>query len=415
MKFRLNAIFFALFISTLSANAEIFFTGEAAMCAELNKSKEAKLRGYLTGQLNFTENIFIRTEVSLKTGDLMENGLFEDNQSAVKMGELSLTYAHPSTSVSHFLSLFIGEADSIGKDSFLRHQFAISSIASPLLQSYTSPNGLALYPLGGYGGSVTIRLANKPLAGALYVYNNTKVVKDWNEEAKTNTSKDKIQSDFMPNIDLRFATVTKIATIDIAAGIGIPLEDENSNNEDAFLVIKRIFLHAGATALIGSPESRSIFMQVGFENLEWKKKLDVKKIDEKLFLFLEPRMKLRNGGVNLSVFNIPQKLLEGRYDDFSYQHLTFIGEKNTLGANLMIYTDKFVIRNSRVRAGLNLMFSLEETYFKDISIDMEKSEIKGAPFLETELLGGFFGASLQASYCNSAIDVKAIIGYKKTL
>ena len=399
------------FLLIFWANSETFFTGEMGANVDFASIGGVKLQGFLTGQLSFSPNVFARAEVSLKTGNIAENPL-DDIESAVKMNELSLTFTKPSASLAHFFSAFIGNADPIGTDTFLRHQFGTAPLVSPLTQSYTGANGILLYPLRGIGASYIIRFSEIPIATGIYVYKN-------NTAFDENNSTDEIK--LMPNIDLRFATSTQFFTIDTAFGVGLPLKDEtmdsNGQTKEVFLLIDEIYIHTGLTAFFGSNEKSGLFIQAGFQDVTFGSNLNSPSAENTVLIF-EPRflMKSQTEGMNLTFFNIPKGRLSGGYDDFSYNNFIFIDKDNTFGANFMFYTDRFVIQNTSLKIGLNLMLAFD-SYFDEITKPkdlFDKKEIKIAPFAETHILGGKMSASIQIKPIGSP-KFRASIGYKKIL
>lgn len=414
MNFRRNAIFSALLALSLGAHGEIFFSGETGIRAafsgrdDANRDSGVSLQGHFSGQLSFTRNIFARGEFSLKTGDISK-GPFDDTDALVSMSELSLTYTHPAGSAAHIFTAFVGNADPIGKDAFLRHQFGIAPFTPHVLESYAGADGIMLYPLRGMGASYTARLRFMPLAAGVYIYKN-----DETAAAASNVKA-------MPNLDLRLAMAARLLLLDFAGGLGLPLEDDDSN-EDAFLYIKRVYLHAGLTALVGNRSGSTIFIQAGFSGAEVTSSLH-KPGMEQVSLVVEPRLRAKGGGMNITLFNLPaQTVFGGEGTTFGrYGALTYID--GTLGMDLMIYADSLSLMNSPVKVGVHAMASLAQAddgsfvYLDGVdsfSTVKDALQVKVAPFAEIQLFGGSLGASLHIKPVGSP-KFRAVVGFKKTI
>lgn len=61
-----------------------------------------------SGQLDFSKNLIIRTEFSLKTNDIIGNGIFDETDAKFKINELSLTKRFLFGNFANYLSFFSG-------------------------------------------------------------------------------------------------------------------------------------------------------------------------------------------------------------------------------------------------------------------------------------------------------------------
>lgn len=403
MKKVLCILLISLTVSTLFAMEMPFFSGYAGIAGDITSNSSSstldpqmKTQAFFAGQFDINGNFFLRTELSLKTEDLLEKGLFTYTNSKFRINELSATYYGKSVASSHFFSLFLGNYESIGSDLFLQRQFGIKPITSNLTESWNGISGSSVYPFYGAGGSYVLHF-EQPFALGIYAY----ACKDENIEEN------------VFNADLRFACAVRNFTLDFSAGFAFPHEQSISETgEKIVLLIRTETLHAGMTMLVGNRYSTSLFVQAGFNNLDLNPESSSKfTIDsDDMYLFVEPRISTRMFDLNLSLFSIPQESV----DDMIYLH-------DTLGANLCIFTDKLYIENTNFTFGIHTTLSFPSKTFMSCISDYANilswdRNVYVTPYTSMPLFSGDLKASVSVSALDLASNwmsaIKACVGYK---
>lgn len=391
MKKIICTVFTAFFIISTVAAAELpFFSGYAGILGNISNNSETKgfkpelvNKIFFAGQFDFNGKIFARTELSVKTDDIIKTGLFKDTKAEYKINEVSFTWHQPSNSSSHFFSAFIGNYEPIGSDVFLQRQFGIQKITSATTESFNGLCSSAVYPFYGIGGSYVIHF-EKPAALGLYIYEN---------------ETDEIDQKFI-NTDLRFACSSSKLAFDFSAGAAFPIEKEISETgTDAILVVRTLTLHSGLTMLWGNRNRTSLFLQTGFSGLIYnpvaEKKITVNSDD--MYILLEPRFVSRLFTFNFSIYNIPQNCI----DDMIFLH-------DTLGINFCLYNDHFAIQNMNLTMGFLATLSFSGKNFMDV-IDTIKTpaaflewpkNLFLTPYAAIPLLNGTLKSSLSVNALN---------------
>lgn len=333
---------------------------------------QLEISAFFSGQLDISPQFLIRTELSLKTNDIIETKLFEETESYFCVDELSLTYIKPFLGITQYVSLFLGNFEPIGSDVFLQRQFGILPITSLLTESWLGLRGSTVYPFYGVGGSYIIHLNNKPYATGLSIYGNKNNEKEINQL----------------NVDFRFATVHQFLTVDLSAGFGAPLNQKNGT-EDVILLIDELYLHAGIDFLLGNNFSQALFIQAGFENFPVRTK-NSQIYSNEIYLLFEPRLYTKNFRAHLTFFSLPAQTV---------QKLSFIEENHTLGLNLSIFTDKLYVKNRDFTFGFHTTLSFADSDFFDLQRILELQEkeycLKVSPFLTVPVMGGELKSMLQ--------------------
>ena len=87
------------------------FSGFAGIKGDLESDKASdsfdpvmNLTGFFQGQLSLTQNLLFRSELTLKTEDVLETKLVDDTGAVFKISELSLTWVKPFLSVTQYFS-----------------------------------------------------------------------------------------------------------------------------------------------------------------------------------------------------------------------------------------------------------------------------------------------------------------------
>lgn len=324
------------------------------------------LQAFLQGQFNFSDSVWAHTEFSLDTKDFIDKDFFDATEAAFQINEMSLTYKTQKTADTSYYSFFMGTYDPIGSDIFLRRYFGIQPIASKLTESWLGMKGSIIYPHFGIGVSAVRKFTATPLAVGGYAYIN-------HED----------DSHFVFNADLRLASVTRFLSIDFAGGFGTPVE--KNKYEETIASIEKIYWHAGITALIGNNYTQSLFIQTGLNNVPMSRQTSTLFNPECIYLLFEPRFKIQDGHVNLSIYSVPQSTAD---------QLMYV--VNPLGVNANIYSDAFTIGSRIFTIGTNFSLSFANKNFMDV-IDFKgllstDKDISITPYLQTNFISGTLNA-----------------------
>ncbi len=350
---------------------ESFFSGYAG--GKLNYSAnntsdsynpDLKLQAFFQGQFNFSENLWSHMELSIDTGDFISEELFHVTPSNFSIDELSFIAKAQIDSSTNYFSAFMGTFDPIGSDIFFRRYFGVQSIASKITESWLGMAGSILYPHFGLGISDVVKIFKAPIAFGFYGYLN-------HEDDKY----------FVVNADLRFGCVYRYFSFDIAGGIGAPLSDKYEN-EDVWFAVDKFYWHAGTTILIGNNYTQSVYIQAGLFNAPFTKaSKKIAATQEDVYLLFEPRFRLDNAHVNLSIYSFPEDTVK---------KLLFI--EDTLGVNLNIYTDSVTLGSKRFTVGTHFSYSFPGKYFLDLKNigDLVKGDfnINMTPYMSSNFLSG---------------------------
>lgn len=363
-----------------------------------------EMSAFFSGQFNISNNIIIRTEFSVKTFDLISNSIFDSHSrkmtnSTFQIDEISMLVRGQMLHSMNYFSVFLGTYEPIGSDIFLRRQFGLNSISSKITESWMGMAGAIIYPLFGLGISDVVHFDKQPIAAGAYIYFN------------------KEDPGYVFNADMRFGCAYRFFTLDVSAGLGFPLL--SSEREDAYIFVEKIYSRAGLNMLIGNSYTTSFFLQAGFSKLPFYKSSDKSTdIDDVEFYFLlEPRFKLSMVEMDITFFSLPADTVSN-----------FIFVRETLGVNINVFTDKFLIKNSSMLFGANteigfrtkncLDFSHISDWFEDEN-GMKDLKIAIAPYIETQLFTGEIHAMIQidiTQFINEPINwFKAFelnLGYK---
>ena len=325
---------------------------------------DLKLQAFFAGQFNFSQNLWSHLEFSINTGDLLSESIFHATDSKFQIDELSLIFRSNMYTSSNYFSAFMGTYDPIGSDVFLQRYFNIKPIGSKITESYLGLAGSILYPHFGVGISDIIKLYNEPIAFGGYIYIN-------HED----------DDYYVFNSDLRFATVLRYLTLDFAGGIGVPLADQY-RGEDVIIAVEKVYWHAGTTILLGNNFTNSLFVQAGIYNASFTKKQDSSIVSPKeIYLLVEPRLRLGNGHMNVSIFSLPQATVD---------KLLFVDD--TLGVDLNFYGEASTLGSKQITYGSHLCVSFTDKYFTNLTdfanITSNGYNINITPYLTTTFLSG---------------------------
>lgn len=368
---KLLAILFSsiiLFSSSLYASS--FFSGYTGAKLNYSGNKQSekynpdlKLQAFFAGQFNYSENIWSHIELSIDTGDFLNESLFHETESLFQIDELSLIFRANLGNFSDYFSIYMGTYEPIGSDVFLRRYFSINPIASKLVDSYLGLSGSIIYPQFGLGISNIIKMNTTPAAFGTYLYVN-------HEDEKF----------YVLNADLRGACNFRFFTCDLAAGLGFPLAN-NYQGSDVLVAVDKAYWHAGTTILIGNDYTQALFLQAGINNASFKLGGEVKLLPSDFYLLFEPRFIAQTTHINISIFSLPPKTIE---------KLIFVDD--TLGADLHIYTQDIMLGKSHFTLGSHFSFSLINKTFLDFgditNILSNGFNINITPYISTQLFSG---------------------------
>ena len=373
--------------------------GKLNLAAE-NKSPDLTLQAFFAGQFNFTQNIWSHVEISIDTDNLVSKNIFQKTNAAFQIDELSVIMRANLQDSTNYFSAFMGTYDPIGSDVFLQRYFGIEPISSKLTNSYLGLAGSILYPHFGIGISDVVKFYNSPIAAGGYAYFN-------HEKIEPGKEKD---SYYVFNTDLRFATVLRYFTCDIAGGIGFPISNKDKYSEELLIAIDKLYWHMGATMLIGNNYTTSLFIQAGLYNASFTGQKD--SFDwaaEYIYLLLEPRFVFNNFHLNFSIYSLPEA---------TTKNLLFVDD--SLGFDVNFYAEDILLGPQNFTFGTHLSLSIKDKTLKDFG-DMENIMSNGfnvnlTPYVTTEFLSGELHAQANIKFMEFGKNLSDVfsldIGYR---
>ncbi len=404
MKKNITTLLILTLLVTKLFAAMPFFSGYAGLLTNLSLDENGEdfnpivtTETFFNGQLDFSGVFILRGEFFLQTTDITNQNLFDDaftENAFFKIEELSGTFFIKQAHSTSYINLFLGDFEPIGSDIFLRRQFGIQPISSPLTESWHSLSGASVYPFYGAGLSYTLHF-EKPYALNFALYDNMQ--NDEEENLSIHTL----------NFDLRFATVQKNFTIDTCAGLAFPLESQDDTGTDVVLLVRRMQVHAGINMLLGNKSQFSLFTQAGFNKLTLSPSASedddtLNKLSfSDLYFLVEPRFNFRQFSLNFSIFNTPR---DSAGDMLYLKRMVNANDDvlNLLGANITIYTDHLYLSNINATFGIHTTFA-----YIDSDLSQLESNIMSfmnwnyklciTPYTEIPLLGGTFNAAFSMS------------------
>lgn len=390
----------SILLSILSANAfgEMFFSGFAGAKFDFQSDKESdsydpegSFHSFFAGQMNLSKDCIVHGEFSLKTESLSGGDFYKKTPAEFQIDELSITFRKPLLASTNYLSFFTGTYEPIGSDIFLRRQFGIKPICSKLLEGWLGLAGSVIYPMFGVGGSEIIHFDSQPIASGIYIYINRE-----------------IEDSYILNGDFRWACVYRFFTLDVDAGVGVPLVEDK--RDEAYFVIDSIYGRTGINMLIGNSYTTSFFVQAGFTEIPFKKKNESVTFDEnKAYFLFEPRFRNNKCSFELTAFSLPKETV---------QEMLFLDE--TLGINFNTYTDNLYIKTRPFTFGLHSTLAFKDKHYndlKDFSSLFDDYQITASPYIETRLGNGILHSMMKLKITDMIEDswykaVKLSIGYK---
>lgn len=360
---------------------------------------QLKLQSFFAGQFNLANNLIARTEFSMRTGDIIDNTIFNKTPADFKIDELSLIYRKQFLDSVNFFSVFAGTYEPIGSDLLLRRQFGIEAISSKITESWLGLSGSIVCPLFGIGISNIVRFSETPIATGGYLYVN----------------RENPDNNFVLNADARFACAYQYFILDAAAGINSPMKNKNGAGEDVLLLIDSLYAHAGITMLVGNNYTPcSFFTQAGVYDLPLKEGSDTFSFDiESIYLLAEFRIRASSYQAMLTAFSLSSDTVS---------ELLFI--RDTLGFNLTLCNPSVYIGAQRFEFGIHNTLSFKDKTYMDLQdfVDLFTSvpTITSSPYVAVKVGRGEFRTMLQVLISDLINDSPASafecnFGYKMQL
>ncbi len=383
-----------------------FFSGYTGIKADADFANasgafdmQLKLQSFFAGQFNLANNLIARTEFSMRTGDIIDNTIFNKTPADFKIDELSLIYRKQFLDSVNFFSVFAGTYEPIGSDLLLRRQFGIEAISSKITESWLGLSGSIVCPLFGIGISDIVRFSETPIATGGYLYVN----------------RENPDNNFVLNADARFACAYQYFILDAAAGINSPMKNKNGAGEDVLLLIDSLYAHAGITMLVGNNYTPcSFFTQAGVYDLPLKEGSDTFSFDiESIYLLAEFRIRASSYQAMLAAFSLSSDTVS---------ELLFI--RDTLGFNLTLCNPSVYIGAQRFEFGIHNTLSFKDKTYMDLQdfADLFASvpTITSSPYVAVKVGRGEFRTMLQVLISDLINDSPASafecnFGYKMQL
>ena len=383
-----------LFFSSTVLFGQNHFSGFAGVAGNVGAGDDDKFHlttdAFFAGQFDLLGIVLLRAGATVRTSNLFSSEVFNRVPASFTLDELSITARFPCCHATRYVSLFAGEYESIGSDTFLRRHFGILPTGARFLEKRTGFVDTPIHTYSNLGASYILKLKT-PQAFGLYFYAN---------ERDTQTR---------GSVDLRFAGVFPIVTLDFSAGIGFPIKTKEPEDKTSNPVTKSIEFHGGFSTLIGDHHTASLFLQLGVTKAilnpaETEKALQL----SDTYFLLEPRFKVKSMNFHFALFNLPKETV---------QDLFFIS--NSVGCNLAIFADNIYSGVHNITFGAHITVSA-----KDISLDNFNSltdknlSFRVSPFVETPLHNGTLMSRLTMDFMEITRlhkTMKFTVGYKTKL
>ena len=381
-----------LSLSTIFAQAHFSgFTGVAANVGATEAGEETQFTadGFFAGQVDLFGVVMLRTGVSLRTNNLISMDLFKGVPATFRLDELSITARFPCCHVTRYISVFAGNHESIGSDLFLRRHFGILPANSRLSETWEGRTDTTIYPFSDFGASYVLKLQSSQAFG-LYFYTGNK------------------EEQFRGNVDLRFAGVFSLATVDFSAGIGFPITFDESTGASISLN-RKIELHTGLSTIIGNTHTASLFLQFGLSKIVLNSEDDqsVMKLSD-LYFWIEPRFKGNFMNFHFTMFNLPTNAV---------QNMFFVS--GSLGCNLAIFANNLYAGIFNFTVGTHLTISTQSISLDNFNnISSKDISFRVSPFVETPLFEGTLMSRFSIDFMEFEQMHKTIqftLGYKTSL
>ncbi|MDE7292338.1 MAG: hypothetical protein K2N58_09870 [Treponemataceae bacterium] len=346
-------------------------------------------------QADFTEWFTTHAEIEIRAKDFPLQDIFSGNEAVFKVHELSAIFSRRAITSTHYFSIYFGSYEALGTDTFLMRQFGIDQISSPLAKSVTNISGVPLYSSTGGGISYIARLDKAPVANGCYIYLN-------------NQNGGKLAL----NLDYRLAVATDIFTMDFIAGLSSMVRDKGEHDDEYIIAIKTLTLHTGINMFLGNKYTHGLLLQAGLNNLVLNGKNSLKIDESDISFFVEPRIRAKRLGVNVSAYALSQESV----DDLLY--LT-----DRVGAAATLYFDDIETKRFPILLGVHLIGSIADMGITDLfggeNLDGIKFNVFLTPYIEISFSkSSNFETMLQVGMLDvinssRALNFKIVAGYRK--
>lgn len=401
-KIRFTIFTFILLLTSTAAFADVNLTALAGgtFGAKGTTGDDATFsmpfNAFAAAQINFDSWGIFRGNIGLKSKDVTSGNIFVGQDSSIKLNELSLVLKKNSGTVNNFFGFYLGTYEVVGQDDFLLRQFGIEPISSLITKNETTlACGIPLYENHGVGISYTANFTEKPgtLGFNLYV----------------NETTDKVPQ---LNLDLRTAWAMQYFTLDLAAGIGAPLQNKH-NGTDVILLIDTLYFHSGITLLLGSNYTHALFLQAGIQNIKIAPGSFEKSFDNisDFSLVFEPRINTKILKTSLSLYSLPKNVVA---------ETLYLND--SLGGVFTIYSDNISTKKRVLTLGLHCICSLKDESLFSLLENTDKAtdlilNLYVTPFISFPVGTGNFETMAQVGLCNISkspnVSYKLAFGYKR--
>ena len=383
-----------LILSISTAFGQIHFSGFTGVVGNIGATEAGNgaqwtTDGFYAGQVDLFGVVMLRTGVSLRTDNLLDLKLFEEGVPAqFCLDEISITARFPCCHVTRYISLFVGDHESIGSDLFLRRHFGILPTNSRLSETWDGRTDTTIYPFSDLGASYVLKLRSSQAFG-MYFYAGQK------------------ENQWRGNVDLRYAGVFSLATVDFSVGVGFPIT--NDQNAGTSIKLNRdIELHTGLSTVIGNTHTASLFLQFGISKIVLNPGAtqSVLKLSD-LYFWVEPRFRANFMNFHFTMFNISKSATEDIF---------FVS--GPLGCNLAIFANNIHAGTFNFTVGAHMTISTEITLDKFNNTTREDISFRFSPFIETPLFEGTFTSRFSIDFMKFEQMHKSIrfsLGYKTNL
>jgi len=351
----IKIILVIMFTLNLSATSFSGFAGIAGNLtntpSEHTEDKEVRfsMDTFLTGQLEFSNFLITRGEISFRPANVLKTGLLSYTDTYFRINELSTTIRVNTDFFTHYLALFMGRYESIGSDLFMQRHFGIKPFNSRLTENWRGTAEPCIYPFEKYGLSYVVQPSTN-IASGLYFYsydeNDSRVI----------------------NLDLRFAISSYIVKTDFSFGLGVPLGDGNiGGTEEAVFAIQSIDLHYGLTALFTLGERTDLFFQNGITKISFSGKGKKPTLeDDDLSFLIEPRWLIADASkFSITLYQLSLTNIESSF--FLY---------GKMGIDFIYSNSGIIFGNTDVESGAHLNIALQNQnlpYLDSFSVSEDES------------------------------------------
>lgn len=354
----------ALFLSFSTIFAQVHFSGFSGVAGNIGATDNGSgaqftADAFFAGQVDLFGVAMLRTGVSLRTSNLFSMNLFKEVPASLHLDELSITARLPCCHVTRYISIFAGEHESLGSDLFLRRHFGILPTNSRLSETWVGLTDGAIYPFSNFGTSYVLKLQSSHAFG-LYFYANSR------------------EDQLRGNIDLRYAAVFPLTTVDFSAGVGFPITKQDAGGTSISLN-QKLELHTGLSTVIGNTHTASLFLQFGITKIVMnpEETQSVLKLSD-IYFWLEPRFKADFMNFHFTMFNIPESTV---------QDLFYVS--GSLGCSLAVFANNIYAGAFNLTVGAHITLSTQSITLDNInSISGKDISFRVSPFVETPLFEG---------------------------